>query len=73
MSNWNGKAGKGAMRTLRESKREEAQERQASFRADVARIMRDQNVTEAQAKPVAAAERRLNRAVGRDLSASTGI
>jgi hypothetical protein len=57
MANWNGKAGKGAMRVLRESKREEAQARQESFRADVARIMRETGETENVARQIVQRDR----------------
>lgn len=61
MANWNGKAGKGAMRVLRESKREEAQARQESFRADVERIKRETGVGEEAAYATAVTSRRRDR------------
>lgn len=62
MSNWTGKAGKGAMRTLRASKREEAEARQASFDADVRKVRQDNpTLTETEARKVTAANRRTAR------------
>ncbi len=62
MSNWDGKAGKGAMRALRTAKREEAQARQASFTAAVAQVRQDNPaLTEAEARKVAATNRRAAR------------
>ena len=61
MSNWNGKAGKGAMRALRTAKREEAEARQASFNADVARVMREQNVSDPVARQIVQRDRLVRR------------
>lgn len=62
MANWNGKAGKGAMRTLRAVKREEAEARQASFAADVARLMSDDGLMLSEARQAAAFRRSRDRA-----------
>lgn len=61
--------GKGAMRRHRELKRMEAAERREDFERDVARVAREQNITEREARPVAAASRRLRREVERRRSA----
>jgi hypothetical protein len=62
MSNWNGKAGKGAMRTLRTAKRQEAEARQASFAADVSRARAEHpDFTEEEVRKFVAAERRAAR------------
>jgi len=53
MSTFTGPQGKGAMRRHREKKRLEAQERQAAFDANVARIAAEQNVTPRTAREVA--------------------
>lgn len=62
MSNWNGKSGKGAMRVLRASKREEAEARQASFAAAVTKVRQDNPaLTETEARKVAETNRRTAR------------
>lgn len=68
MTQWNGRMGKGYRRKVRELKREEAAERTADFEARIQRIMTEQNVTRAQAYPVAAAAPRLARRAGEILA-----
>lgn len=62
MSRWNGRMGRGAGKALRMAKREEAAERDADFEANIARIMREQNVSRSQAYPVAASIPRMAQA-----------
>lgn len=50
MSTFSGGMGKGAMRRHREILRGDAEERRQSFEAEVASVMREQNVTEWEAR-----------------------
>ncbi|MHA7620261.1 hypothetical protein ACX12M_17245 [Cellulosimicrobium cellulans] len=63
MSAFHGTQGKGAMRRHRDIKRAEAEQRQASFERDVARVMTEQNVLPITARVVAASSLRVSRRV----------
>lgn len=61
MSAFSGRQNRGAKRALREYKRSEAQARQKDFDAAVVQTAQEQDITQAQARPVTAKSRRLAR------------
>lgn len=60
MPRFTGRQFKGAMRQHREFKRQEAQERQAEFEADVRRVAEEQNIPRGMAYQVVVKRRRLD-------------
>lgn len=61
MSTFHGPQGKGATRRHRDIKRAEAEQRQAAFDRDAARVAREQNVEPDTARRAAASSRRMDR------------
>jgi hypothetical protein len=59
---WNGQYDRGEMRIRRERKRNEAEERNARYQAEIAQMTRDHNISEREAKRVRAERQRVVRA-----------